>query len=260
MSVKQEIVSYLVLDYNKPEESRACLRSIRAFSRFRHQIIFLSNGGRQDYVLDFYREGLIDRLILNRENNGLGYGTTDLFRFCDTPHAIYFQNDQLLTAPLEQELIDGLILRLQNDPHVRAIGLAGYPCGESVYSERAHLINVAFYNSIPGKPNGGCGPHYDKPYNEGHVQGFFRDRGFTMLAGHPPFVEDKGKWSVRELPCGGISRHRTDTRQLWWDALPREPYLFPNLSPEEWRISIQGLWPPGAIPAADLPHSFTRWD
>jgi hypothetical protein len=241
-------VSYLVLDYNRPEETRACLKSIRENSRFEYQTILLSNGGEQGYIWDLYREGWIDRLLLNRTNNGLGYGTTDLFRYCDTEYAIYVQNDQIMHHPLEQTLLDGLIATLERDRRIGAFGLAGYCAGVDVYSERPHLINVEFYNSIPDKPNGGCGPHYEKGYNEGYIQKYFKDHGLHYFCGEPYFFSDNGTWTIRETPCGGISRINIYTRQLWWDRLPKAKCVDPDLSDREWELSIEGKWVGGTVP------------
>lgn len=245
------MLSYLVLDYNRPREAEECLRSLKAYSEFKHQIIYLSNGGEQDYVLEFYRRGWIDRLILNRANNGLGFGTTDLFRFCDTPFAIYVQNDQILTSRITQPMVDSMIQLLESNPNFAALDLAGHCAGPGIYSERPHLINVALYNSIPGKPNGGCGPHYDKPYNEGYIQEFLKQHGMSVPGIQPRLFEDNGTWTVRETPCGGIARQNVQTGQLWWDRAPKSPFIDPKLTAEEWDRSIRGDWNPGSVPLSN---------
>ncbi len=253
-------ISYLVLDYNKPLESRNALLSIRKNTKFEYQIIFLSNGGNQDYVFDYYKEGLIDKLIINSKNNGLGYGTEDLFRFCDTEWAIYFQNDQELIIPIFEDQINRLIDEFYKNTKLGAIGLAGTPCGTNVYSERAHLINVAFYNKIP-KTHGGCGPFNHLKYNEQCVQEFFKENRYEFLSLINPIVRDCGYYTIRELPCGGVVRQRTDKKSVTWIKLPKEKYMFPEMNDTEWKDSVDGKWINGTIPIKYLEkkESFNCW-
>ncbi len=102
-------VSILVLDFMRPVESELCLQSLKQNLKFKAPIIYLSNGGDQDYVWDFYKNGLIDKLILNKENTGLGFGTTDLFKICDTEYAIYVQCDQFLGREYTEEELIALV-------------------------------------------------------------------------------------------------------------------------------------------------------
>ncbi len=254
------LLSFLILDFNKPLESRRALESIRQNAQFPHQVIYLSNGGDQDYVWDFYKEGLIDRLIFNRKNNGLGYGTEDLFRFCDTEWAIYWQNDQELAVAIDEGFMSRIVAYLADKRYnLGAIGLAGLPCGENTYSERAHLINVAFYNSIP-KTHGGCGPFNHLKYNEQCVQEYFKGEGLKFVA-IPPIARDIGFYTIRELPCGGVVRQRTDTKSVRWIKPPKESYMFPEMTESEWADSIAGKWIGGTIPSAYLAkgESFNCW-
>lgn len=258
--MSKPILSFLVLDYNKPNETLLALESIKKNAKFEHQIILLSNGGRQDYIFQYYMDGLIDHVIFNKENNGLGYGTEDLFRFCDTEWAIYFQNDQTLEIPIDENLIKRMIDYFSQDPKLGAIGLAGHPCGHNTYSERAHLINVPFYNKIP-KTHGGCGPFNHLKYNEQAVQEYFKENGYKFMSTSPVFVSDKGFYTIRELPDGAVVRMRTDTKSVIWQKLPTKEYMFPDMTPEEWRDSIAGKWVDGTVPSRYLERkeSFNCW-
>ncbi len=251
-------VSYLVLDFSKPLETRRALESIRAHAKHDHQVILLSNGGDQSYVWSLYADGLIDRLIVNKVNSGLGYGTEDLFRFCDTEWAIYFQNDQELLFNITEANINTLIAAIESTPTIGAIGLAGEPCGHNVYSERAHFIRVPFYNAIP-KTHGGCGPFNHLKYNEQAVQEYFAANGLSFIALNPPIVRDIGYFTIRELPDKSVVKMRTDTKQVRWLSLPKEPYMFPDLTPEEWTRSIAGQWVDGMIPERYQDKSFNCW-
>ena len=65
--------SILILDYNQKEESKTLLESIKANALFDKKVYFLANGNSEDYAYDYYKDGLIDVLISNKENNGCGF-------------------------------------------------------------------------------------------------------------------------------------------------------------------------------------------
>lgn len=260
------MISFLVLDYNRPGETYQCLKSIRQNAKFDNQIIYLSNGGNQDYVFDFYRQGLMDKVILNKENSGLGFGTTDLFRMCNTDYAIYFQNDQWLAREFTQQELDEMLKiidRIYPDHtqrKVKSIGLAGDPC-QGQYSERAHLIRTAFYNNIPDMPNGGAGPYHHIEWNEGYIQKWYKHHGLLHYIWPKPLVGDNGCFALRENPDGSKWRHRTDTKELWLLGGPvKEKYIYPNFTQEEWDEVLKAqAWPNGRIPLKEQAHSFRFW-
>jgi len=252
--------SYLILDFMRPNESKLCLESIRQYTKFPYQIVYLSNGGEQDYVLDFYKQGLIDKLILNKENNGLGFGTTDLFRFCDTQYSISIQSDQYLRRTFandEPEFIISYINQPTKNGFVKSISLAGDTC-QGKYSERAHIINTSFYNSIPNKPNGGAGPYHNKPWNEGYIQEYYKLNNYRHMIYEMPLFVDNGCYATRQNPDGSIWTHRTDTKQCRLIKGPvKEKYVYPQFTDEEWNevLSTQS-WHDWRVPINEEKHSF----
>ena len=74
------ISSILILDYNQKEESKRLLESIKANAFFKKKVYFLANGNSEDYAYEYYKDGLIDVLISNKENNGCGFGTMQLLK------------------------------------------------------------------------------------------------------------------------------------------------------------------------------------
>ena len=150
------MIEYLILDYNRAAEAKVLLESIKELSDFEYSISYLSNGGEQEYVKDLRKQGLIDNLILNKRNVGCGAGTIQLFAQCRTKYAFYIQVDHAQQYPLTQKTIDYFIERLESGES-HCLGLSGDQARNRKYSERAHFINVAFYNSIP-KSIGGAWP------------------------------------------------------------------------------------------------------
>ena len=263
--MNKPVLSYLILDFLRPEESKKCIESLYEYTRFPFKIIYLSNGGgyeNQEYVLDYYWRGLIHQLILNKENSGLGYGTTDLFRFCDTSHAIYVQSDQFLRRTFAKDELDYLISLLDstdNSKTIKSISLAGNNA-QGQYSERAHLIRTDFYNSISDKPNFGAGPYHDGMWNEEYIQKYYKEHDFIHYIYPDLIFADNGCWAVRQNPDGTIIRHRTDTKQVWFNSVPKQRFIHPPLNDFEWELALQGKWVNGTVPVNAIKDSFRFWE
>ena len=59
--------SILILDHNQFQEAKILLESIEQCARFDKKIYYLANGNTEDYAHEFYRQGLIDVLIVNKK-------------------------------------------------------------------------------------------------------------------------------------------------------------------------------------------------
>lgn len=266
-------IDILILDYQKENESRKCLESVRDNFQFDKRVIFYSNGGNQDYAWDFYKEGLIDICVFNSRNDGLGVGTTDLWKIARSDWIINLQNDQYASHTVTQENIDQWISAIENNPEIGAISLAGFPCGNGIYSDRAHFINrhmlLAWDGYEEGYPDGGCGPYWNgsESYNENFIQKRFEQKGLKVAATNPPVVTDNGKYSIRENPDGSIWRHTTDEKAHWIDKdfSPKEKFDYPEMNDSEWEMALNMEFPiwgvdeKGYIPESQKPHSFKFW-
>ncbi len=263
------MISFLVLDFNKKDESFRCLKSFKLNAKFPYKVVFCSNGGRQDYVMDFYKDGLIDELILNKENYGLGIGTKQLFGACQTEHAMYVQNDQWLIREFTEQELNRIISMLGlgdydkagNFHEVKSIGLAGNPCNGE-YSERAHIISTRFYNSIPNKPNGGCGPRHAEPWIEGFMQDYYRQKRHIHYIYPNILFGDNGKRAIRQNPDGSVWTHFPDTKALFLESGPvKEKYVYPYFTDAEWEQVLKTqTWPAGQIPEKEKSNSFHVWN
>lgn len=256
------MLDILILDYNRPNETYLCLQSVKKHVKFPNVVTLLSNGGDQSYLGKFYGEGLIDRLILNKRNEGLGFGTTDLFKIARNKYSLYLQNDQFFFRDFGQDEFEEIVSNITNreKDNTKSVSIAGDPC-HGIYSERAHIIETKFYNDIPHKPNGGAGPYHDKPWNEGYVQEYYRLSKYKHLIWPNLLVADNGKWAVRENPDGSIWRHRTDTKELELLRGPiKERYVYPNFTEQEWTETLAAQqWTAGRIPETEKPHSFVAF-
>jgi hypothetical protein len=251
---KDKTISFLLLDHNRPEESRLCLESIKKHcSEIKYKIYFLANGNDENYAQKFFEEGLIDHLIQNKKNNGCGFGTMQLFQTCDTEYAFYVQVDQFMISDLLPRDIEDFCRALEGGK-VGHIDVAGDQ-GNGSFSERALFTSVSFYNAI-SKEGGGPGPYCHLKWSEESVQDYYRDNEIHFLTTDLIF-QNNGKWSQRENPDGSKWRHRTDSKELWMISPPSIKYDYPKFSDEEWKEVLKTQsWEDGKIPKSELEHSF----
>lgn len=251
-------VSFLVLDYKKPEEAYNCLKSIRDNVSFNYQIIYQDNGSNDKYPLDFYNSGLCDVLISRKKGKGGGFGQTDLFRYCDTEYAFFVQSDQFLRAKLDDSHLAYLVSLIENGYH--CVDLNGDQSNRGVWTDRAHFINVNFFNSLGPFPNGGPGMDH-LPWNEKHLQDKFEHNKYQIAHIKPAIFADNGVFTIRQGPDGSILKMRTDTKQLWWIKNPTQKYIFPELYDDEWELSFSGKWIGGTTPRKYIENNsvFNCW-
>jgi hypothetical protein len=254
-------VSYLILDFNKPTESSLCLQSLRENTKFDCPIIYLSNGGHQDYVWEFYKKGWIDKLVVNKENTGLGFGTQDLFKICDSEYAIYVQNDQYLGREYTEAELDQQIEKLGQDGKIQSISLAGDQC-QGKYSERAHLINSIFYRRVllPKLTGGGAGPYHHLEWAEETIQKFYEENNLKHYIWPQVLFGDNGAWSIRTNPDGSLWRNRTDIKTAYLVQGPvKEKYVYPPFSDEQWETILKEQKCEAIVPDGWKDNVFKCW-
>ena len=262
-------VSFLLLDYLRPESARVCLNSIHKNVKFPKKIIYCHNG-EADYAFKFLKDGLIDELIMPKDNSGLGLGTRALYAACFSEIAIYWQIDQIMGRSFEQAEIDELesLLKFkpQDDmPKYPSISLAGPVCGSGVFSERANVMLTKTYKSMEEAiplGAGGAGPWHHLPWREGAIQDFYKKNGYLHFTEWPQLAIDNGHDAVRQNPDGSIWRHEPDRKGLWLVSGPViAKYIYPKLNDEEWDFVIKTQsWPAGKIPAIEEKDSFHVWN
>ena len=72
---------------------------------------------------------------------------------------------------------------------------------------------------------------------------------------------DCGWDSVRENPDGSLWKHHPDTKVLFCLEAPKQKFVYPNLTEEEWTEAISGDWPTsGKIPEKEKDSSFQYWN
>lgn len=252
--MNEDFATFIILDYERPTEGLNLVLSIRKKAKIPHKILYFSNGGKQDHVEDFAKSGLVDIPVLKDKNQGCGFGTIEAFLACPSRYAFYVQVDQLLVREINEKQLEIWKEMLRTDKKV--VLLAGDQC-QGRYSERAHFVDVEWYNSIPNKPGGGPGPYEHLPWNEGFVQNFLIEQGNPVHIEPYPWFGDCGKYSMRQAPDGALWRFRCDTKELWMLKPAKERYVFPPLNDSEWNFVLTNrFWPAGKIPESQQSCSF----
>lgn len=255
------MVDILILNFNRPTETKLCLEAIKKFALFEHRVILFNNGGDDfEEIFNFYRDGLIDKLIFNKKNEGEGFGCVELYQNCRSKYSFFIENDCELTVPITEESISEFIRAIESG--IACIDLTGGICGENVYSGRVFFIETNFYKSIKKCDEngiyGGPGPFNDVPPLEHFIQKFFKDNNY-QVAHTGRIYKENGKWSVREIG-DGMYKHRTDTQAFY--ILRKPTYKtkeYPPFDDEEWNLALSGKWIDGTIPNKWAAHSFTFW-
>lgn len=202
------VVSFLVLDFNKAQETFQCLESIRRLTQFKnYEIVLLSNGGEQENIFQFYKSGLIDRLFLYKRNYGCGIGTHDLYNISKAEYSIYVQNDQYMRRQFSSEELQAMINNLNEE--YKCIDLSGGAGHSDKFSERAHIMNTEFYKQLHLKGYGGPGPfEHEWLWSEGGTSYSFWDKDYKIHHEWPCLFANNGWRTIREDKIGKISEQR----------------------------------------------------
>jgi hypothetical protein len=256
------MISFLVLNYNRPKETELCLKSIKKFTTFSHEVVLLNNGGQDhDAIFQFFKDSLIDKLTLRSKNSGCGLGTRELFNDFNlsNEYVIYVQCDQFMIREFSEQEIISYINTLKSDESISHIDLSGNQ-GNGNYSERAHLINKKFYNSVPNTI-GGPGPYANEMWTEESLQKFLKANNKRFLISKNLLFADNGKISIREYPCGGELIQYTDTKEVFITKPIKARVDFPNihLTDKEWKMILSNTWVDGTIPHKHRENSFLFW-
>jgi len=255
------LVSIVILDYKRPFEAELLLASLKKHAHFPYELVYVSNGGDQGYVQEFYNQGLIDILVLSKENGGTGLGTRLGFKAASGAYVMYLQVDQWLGSDISSFEISDMVNFLVHHPECFYIDLAGNQ-GHGNYSERAGFLNRERYLNIPelGKAYGGPGPFAHIQWSENGVQEHIKKNNLNIVIG-PKVFGDNGKNSVREYPCGGILMLSTDEKRLTIIKQIKKRADFPNLklTDAEWELILDEKWIDGTIPEGHRDSSFVAW-
>lgn len=251
--------SFLILDYNRPNELQMVIESIKKHVKLNYQIIVHANGGKQDYHYDLYQRNIINKLILNKENNGAGYGSVDLFNYCNTKYAFYIEGDQVIVRDFHKDEFNTWVSKIEKENYefISPVGMAT----QGNFTQRAFFTDTMLYRELAkNMPCGGPGPYSDKDTNENFTQQYLQKNN-KLVNINPPLCLDMGCFSYNINPDGSEWLHRTDTKEHWLVKGPvvsKHPY--PQFNDSEWQSVLNTqLWN-GGIPEKLKECSFKHWN
>lgn len=241
-------ISFLVVDFNRPNESRLLVESLHKHVKFEnYEVIFYSNGGIQDYVVDFYKKGLITRLILNQKNDGIGMAQPRLIEFCQTDYFINVQCDRYMSRDFTLEELNAMKQAFQTN---EKLGVIDFTFNNG-FSENAYMMRTNFACQVPDHKGGGPGPFYFLGAgSETSTHNWIIKNQLEVRSWSNKLFNDSGMYAIQELPCGGMFKKRTDTQQLTILKKPAKKYNdVPGLriSDEEWDKILNGTYINGTI-------------
>lgn len=268
MNQKIPSISVLILDYSRPREGEILLNSLKKHLKIPAKIIYLVNGASEaaefEYAVEFFKNGLIDELIIKKNGNGGGFGHCDLTENCKSDYFFFLQVDHELIRDIDSDVINILIETLNDPtpPTFKMLDLAADQ-GRGQYSDRAHFWKTEEFLKLNVRANAGGGPgkFTHLRWNENYIQEKFKENNWHIAHVEPLFFRDLGKESVREYADGGKTLHETDTKILKILRPLKEKNEWLKLTDEEWEEVFSGNWPTeGKIPAGDLKNSFKYWE
>lgn len=252
-------LSFLILDYNRPNELEMVINSIRKYVKVNYQVIVHANGGEQKYHYEMYNAGLINKLILNKENNGAGYGAVDLFNYCNTEYGFYIEGDQTFIRNFEKKELESWISKIEKEGYefVSPIGAAT----QGNFSQRAFFTNTISYRKLALEmPCGGPGPYSARETNESFTQKYLQ-KNKKLVNIDPPLCMDMGCFSYNTNPDGSEWLHRTDTKNHWLVKGPvKEKHVYPQFNDIEWAKVLEEQKWNGDVPEKLKSCSFVHWN
>ncbi len=249
----KEQLAFLVLDFNRPQESRTLLESIKRHVKFPHKVLFYSNGGDQSYISEFYECGLIDILVASRKNEGSSIGTIRLAELCPCKYFINLQCDNYLVRDLDEVEFSQMKKALTNGNG--AIDFAFV--GKQVFSERAFMADIEFYLNNEFLTHSGTGPFQNSALDnsEQAFTKWLKKNNKQIAHWVNRLIADNGKYAVIEVN-NGLMRRRCDTHQVWVIKTPEKSMPLWNLSENDWNKILAGRWENGSIPENSVKDAF----
>lgn len=135
-------ISIIILNYNEPELTIRCLKSLEKISYKNYEIILVDNGSKEDVgklIKDKFRNV---KLIKNKENLGYAEGNNVGYRQAKGELILFLNNDAIVTRDFLQPLVDSLNV----DRELAAVQpkILQYPKKELIDSVGSYFITTGF--------------------------------------------------------------------------------------------------------------------
>lgn len=260
-------LSFLVLEYNRPNETLACIYSIKKYCKVAdYEIIVLINGGdiSGEYLSRLYEA--CDKIIISKNNEGSSLGTLRLFTQASSEYVFNIQNDNMLAQDFTEE--DYSKCKTFLDEKGGAVSFT-IEVKKFImeFSERAFMCKRDFWLSNHYLCAHGTGPIKVKngKNSEQAFELWLKFNNQEHFHFDRSIIADTGAYSIIETKSGAIFRKRNDSQQITvinpppkdspWDG--EENVL--NFDKDEWEIVVSGKWKSGWIPKKNAPYIFLHF-
>ena len=255
-------LSIVILDFNRKWEVENVINSIHKHVKFNYEIVLNCNGGDTSYGIEWFKSGLIDRLVLHKNGRGAGYGCLDAINNASNEFFFYNEGDQIFIRDFSLDELNYYKNLLKTEPNIKFINPVG-SATQGEFTQRAFLGNTNVYKELsqsfefggPGSNRAG------KKTVEQSVQEYLKANDFNAPI-FDPLVFDYGCFSVNENSDGSVWLHKTSDKKLWLIKGPvKEKFVYPAFTEEEWaEVLNKQVWPDGKIPSNEVKHSFKYWN
>jgi GT2 family glycosyltransferase len=103
------LVSIIILNWNGMSFTRLCIQSIRRNTDYKpFEIIVVDNGSKEEEIKQLqgmHKQGLVDKLILNKENKGFAGGNNQGLRAANGDFFLLLNNDTIVKKGWLNELV-----------------------------------------------------------------------------------------------------------------------------------------------------------
>lgn len=257
-------LSFLVLEYNRPNETLACVYSIKKYCKVAdYEIIVLINGGdiSGEYLSRLYEA--CDKIIISKNNEGSSLGTLRLFTQASSEYVFNIQNDNVLVEDFTEEDYSKCKTFLNEKGGVVSFTIEVKKFIME-FSERAFMCKRDFWLSNPYLCAHSTGPLKTKNgiNSEQAFELWLKVNNKEHLHWYKDIIVDIGAYSLVETCSGAVFKKRNDSQQVFVIKKPPEDSEWNgeenvlNFNEQEWDLVRRGKWINGTIPEKNLPYVF----
>lgn len=135
-------ISIIILNYNEPELTVRCLKSLEKVSYKEYEIILVDNGSREDITKFVSTKTKNIKIIKNKDNLGYAEGNNVGYKQAKGDLILFLNNDAIVEKNFLQPLVDNLL----SDEAIAAVQpkILQYPKKELIDSVGSYFINTGF--------------------------------------------------------------------------------------------------------------------
>lgn len=159
----EKLVSIIMLTYNALEYTKKCIESIRKYTRFPYDIVFVDNAstdGTKKYLSKLVGKHPNYKLITNKENKGFAAGNNQGVDAANGDYILLLNNDVLVA----DGWLESMVMALEKDENIGMVGpLTNYISGRQMIMNVPYKDEKGFFEfsqQVRMKNDERITPHY----------------------------------------------------------------------------------------------------